>query len=222
MARRNVFVAGGTGYIGRAVLPLLLSRNHRVRALVRPGSEGRLPAGCEPVPGDALRGETFASRVAPSDTFLQLVGVAHPSPSKAALFRSVDLASAKASADAADSARVEHFVYVSVAHPAPAMRPYWEARAEAEDHIAGLGLAATILRPWYVLGPGHLWPHLLRPGYWIAERLPPTRETARRLGLVTLAQMAAAIVRAVESPVAGNRIVEVPEIRAALPLPPPS
>jgi uncharacterized protein YbjT (DUF2867 family) len=222
MARRNVFVAGGTGYIGRAVLPLLASRGHSIRALVRPGSEAKLPPGCEPVSGDALRGETFASRIPPSDTFLQLVGVPHPSPSKASLFRSVDLASAKASADAAAAARVAHFVYVSVAHPAPAMRAYWEARAEAEDHVERLGLAATILRPWYVLGPGHLWPHLLRPGYWIAERLPGTRETARRLGLVTLPQMAAAIVRAIESPGAGTRIVEVPGIRAALPLPPQS
>ena len=215
MPRRNVFVAGGTGYIGRRVLPLLLARGHVVRTLVRPGSEAKLPPGCEPIPGDALEGRTFASRVPPSDTFLQLVGVAHPSPAKAALFRSVDLASARASAGAASAARVAHFVYVSVAHPAPAMRAYWEARAEAEEFIALQGLAATILRPWYVLGPGHRWPHLLRPGYWIAERLPPTRESARRLGLVTLAQMTAAVVRAVEDPVSGTRVVEVPEIRRA-------
>jgi hypothetical protein len=39
------------------------------------------------------------------------------------------------------------------------------------------------------------------------------RETARRLGLVTLAQMAAALVRAVENPVSGIRVVEVPDIR---------
>ena len=65
-----------------------------------------------------------------------------------------------------------HFVYVSVAHPAPAMRAYWEARAEAEAFIGTLHLNATILRPWYVLGPGHLWPHLLRPAYWLAETLP--------------------------------------------------
>jgi hypothetical protein len=34
-------------------------------------------------------------------------------------------------------------------------------------------------------------------------------------GFVTLAQMAAAIVRAVESPAHGVRVVEVPEIRSA-------
>jgi uncharacterized protein YbjT (DUF2867 family) len=209
----HVFVAGATGYLGRAVIPRLAERGHRVRALVRPGSEKKLPAGCEAVSGDALEEATFAGRVAPADTFLQLVGVPHPSPAKAALFRSVDLTSAKASARAAADARVAHFVYVSVAHPAPAMRAYWEARAEAEAYIEELRLNATILRPWYVLGPGHRWPYLLLPGYWIAERLPATRETARRLGLVTLAQMTAALVRAVESPVQGIRIVEVPEIR---------
>jgi uncharacterized protein YbjT (DUF2867 family) len=211
----HVFVSGATGYLGRAVVPRLAERGHRVRALVRRGSEKKLPAGCEPVSGDALDEATFAGAVAPADTLLQLVGVPHPSPSKAALFRTVDLASAQASARAAASARIAHFVYVSVAHPAPAMRAYWEARAEAEAYIAGLGLNATVLRPWYVLGPGHRWPYLLLPGYWIAERLPPTREGARSLGLVTLSQMTAAIIRAVESPVSGIRVVEVPDIRNA-------
>ena len=215
MPSRSLFVAGATGYLGRRVLPELIARGHSVRALVRPGSEAKLPSGAEPVIGDALDGDSFASRVAPADTFLQLVGVPHPGPAKAALFRSVDLVSAKASAQAAADAHVAHFVYVSVAHPAPAMKAYWQARAEAEAFIQEKKLNVTILRPWYVLGPGHRWPYLLLPGYWIAERLPATRESARRLGLVTLGRMAAAIVRAVETPAVGIRIAEVPEIRAA-------
>jgi len=95
------------------------------------------------------------------------------------------------------------------------MRASWEARAEAEADIREQRLDATILRPWYVLGPGHLWPSLLLPGYWIAERLPSKRlrDAARRLGLVTLEQMTAALVHAVESPVSGIRVVEVPGIR---------
>jgi uncharacterized protein YbjT (DUF2867 family) len=215
MGRHLVFVAGATGYLGRRVVPELLARGHAVRALARRGSERRVPAGAETVVGDALDSASLAGSVAPADTFLQLVGVAHPGPSKAALFRSVDLASARASADAARIAGIAHFVYVSVAHPAPAMAAYWQARAEAEAYIRETGLNATFLRPWYVLGPGHRWPYLLLPAYWIAERLPGSRETARRLGLVTLAEMAAAIVRAVETPVSGVRIVEVPEIRRA-------
>ena len=212
---RLVFVAGGTGYIGRSVIPRLLERGHGVKALVRPGSERRLAGGATAALGNALDRQTFESQVAPCDTYLQLVGVAHPSPSKAEEFRRIDLASARASAQAARRAGVAHFVYLSVAQPAPAMKAYVEARAEAETAIREAGLNATFLRPWYVLGPGHRWPALLWPGYWLAERFGPTRETARRIGLVTLSQMTAAIVRAVENPPIGARVIEVPEIRNA-------
>jgi len=208
-------VTGATGYMGRRLTRELVRRGHVVRALVRPGSEGKLAAGCEAVAGDALNAATFQERVAPADTFVQLVGVAHPSPAKAEQFRTVDLASVRASAAAAAAAGVEHFVYVSVAHPAPAMQAYIAVRAEGEALIRAAGLHATILRPWYVLGPGHRWPIVLIPAYWLAERLPATRDTARRLGLVTLEQMAGALVDAVEHPAKSVRIVEVPEIRRA-------
>jgi uncharacterized protein YbjT (DUF2867 family) len=212
----GVFIAGGTGYIGRPLVAELLRRGHEVRALVRPGSEGKLPAGATPVSGDALRADTFAPAVPPAKTFVQLVGVSHPSPAKAAEFRSIDLASLRASADAAVRAGVDHFVYLSVAQPAPTiMRAYAEARAEGEAVVRATGMRATFLRPWYVLGPGHRWPSLLVPAYFIFERLPGTRDAARRIGLVTLPQMVAALAHAVENPPDGVRvrIVEVPDIR---------
>jgi uncharacterized protein YbjT (DUF2867 family) len=106
-------------------------------------------------------------------------------------------------------------VYVSVAQPAPVLQAYVETRVEAEAMLRQSGLDATILRPWYVLGPGHRWPYALLPGYWLAERLPPTRELAVRLGLVTVGQMVGALVRAIENPASGVRIVDVPGIRAA-------
>jgi len=210
---RRVFVAGATGYLGRSVIPSLLARGHTVAGLVRPGSEAKLPAGCESVVGNALEKNSFAARVPPADTFLQLVGVSHPGPSKAAQFSSVDLASVRASAEAAAEAGVAHFVYVSVAQPAPAMKAYVAVRARGESLIRAKGLNATFLRPWYVLGPGHRWPYLLLPGYWLFECFPRTREAAHRIGLVTLEQMTAALVGAVENPVSGIRVVEVPEIR---------
>ncbi|MEK6406845.1 MAG: NAD(P)H-binding protein [Acidobacteriota bacterium] len=133
MTHRNVFIAGATGYIGRVLIPRLIERGHEVRALVRQGSERKLPAGCQAVIGNALDASTFADRVRPSDTFVQLVGVPHPSPAKAAEFRSIDLASARASVSAAAGAGVEHFVYVSVAQPSPVMKAYQTARRRRED-----------------------------------------------------------------------------------------
>jgi uncharacterized protein YbjT (DUF2867 family) len=206
-------MTGGTGYIGRRLIPALRARGHDVRVLVRPGSEAKLPAGCTAVPGNALDKATLVGRVPPADVFVQLVGVPHPRPAKAAQFRAVDLVSGLASVAAAAEARVRHFVYVSVAHPAAMMEAYIAVRTEVEAALRASGLHATILRPWYVLGPGHRWPYLLLPVYWLMERVPAKRDTARRLGLVTLPQMVQALVNAVENPAAGIRIWEVPQIR---------
>jgi uncharacterized protein YbjT (DUF2867 family) len=213
MHRHQVFVTGGTGYLGRPLTRELIARGHAVRALIRPGSAARLPEGAGPVIGDALG--DFAASVPPSDTLVHLVGTSHPGPHKAREFREVDLVSIEASVAAAKSAAVRHLVYVSVAHPAPAMQAYIAVRKEGEALIAASGLSATILRPWYVLGPGHRWPCVLLPVYRLMETLPWTRESALRLGLVSLSEMTAALVFAVENPVAGVRFAGVPEIRDA-------
>ena len=210
---RCVFVTGGTGYIGRPLIASLLEHGHQVRALVRPGSEKKLPAGCQPIAGDALDSGSYATQIAPADTFVQLVGVSHPSPSKAAEFRNVDLASGRGAVAASRAAGIQHFVYVSVAQPAPVMKAYIEARAECEVTIRQSGMNATILRPWYVLGPGHRWPYLVLPLYLLMELIPSTRAGAMRLGLVTLDQLLRALLLAVASPPHGVRVIEVPEIR---------
>jgi uncharacterized protein YbjT (DUF2867 family) len=212
---RRVFVTGGTGYLGGNLLPVLLERGHHVRALVRTNSKGKVPAGCEVVSGDPLDAKTYRQLVRPADTFIHLVGVPRPSPSKGTQFRAIDLVSAQEAISAAADLGVPHFVYLSVAQPAPVMRAYIAVRAECEALIRQRGLNATILRPWYVLGPGHRWPYLLLPFYKMMEWFPPTRAGALRLGLVTIDQMVLSLVQAVESPHEGVRVVEVPEIRNA-------
>lgn len=215
MSEKTVFVTGATGYMGRALIPRLLARGHHVLALARSGSERRVPGGAVVVAGDALDAATYGACVPRGATLVHLVGVAHPSPAKAAEFRSVDLASLKASLEAAKGAGVAHVVYLSVAQPSPVMKAYQMARAEGERLLTETGIDITILRPWYVLGPGHRWPYVLLPVYALLELLPPTRDGARRLGLVTVGHMTAALVAAVETPPAGVRIVTVPEIRSA-------
>jgi uncharacterized protein YbjT (DUF2867 family) len=211
----QVFVSGGTGYIGQRMNRLLVERGHAVTALVRGASAKKLPPGCASVIGSAVSAASFRERVPPADTFVHLVGVSHPAPWKEREFRAVDLSSVKASTEAALEAGIKHFVYVSVAQPAPVMKAYIQVRAECEAVIARSGMNATFVRPWYVLGSGHWWPITLIPFYRLLEKIPSKRESALRLGLVTIQEMAAALVWAVENPPSGLRIISVPEIRSA-------
>jgi uncharacterized protein YbjT (DUF2867 family) len=211
----DVFVTGGTGYIGRRAIDQLVARGHRVRALARPSSAGRVPAGATAVVGDALDPGSVAAALHQGDTLVHLVGTPHPSPSKAAEFVRVDLASIRASVAAAARAGVSTIVYISVAQPAPVMHAYLAVRSQGEQLIRDAGLTATILRPWYVLGPGHWWPIALVPFYATASLVPAWRDGASRLGLVTIGQIVRALVRAVEAPPASGtvRIVDVPALR---------
>jgi uncharacterized protein YbjT (DUF2867 family) len=213
----SVFVTGGTGYIGRPLVEGLLARGFSVHALVRTGSQARVPPGALAVIGDALDANTFASAIPRPVIIVHLVGTPHPGPAKAAEFVSVDLAAIRATTAAAVTAGATHIVYVSVAHPAPVMHAYIAARTKGEELVRATGIPATILRPWYVLGPGHYWPYLLVPFYALFRLLPATRADALRLGLVKREAMVAALLQAVATPRPdGVRIVEVPAIRAAL------
>jgi uncharacterized protein YbjT (DUF2867 family) len=214
--KSRIFITGGTGYIGSRLIPALTARGHEVTALVRPGSETKIKADCRVVVGNALDGYSYCSQVgAACETFIHLVGVSHPSPSKAGEFVAVDQRAAEEAIRVASQARIRHFVYLSVAHPAPVMRAYIEVRRSCETVLRASGLNATIVRPWYVLGPGHWWPLVLKPFYAIAERLPSSREGAMRLGLVSLEQMVYALTFFVEHPPTGVRIASVPDIRNA-------
>jgi uncharacterized protein YbjT (DUF2867 family) len=139
--------------------------------------------------------------------------VAHAGPGKEREFTETDLRSGLEAVRVVKDSGIPHLVYVSVAHPAPMTQAYIDVRSQCERAVGKAGLNATIFRPWYVLGPGHRWPYALIPFYKIAEVFPGTRESARRLGLVTLSQMTNAMALGVETPSCGIRVIEVPDIR---------
>ena len=211
---KTVFITGGTGYIGVRLIRQLRGRGHKVIALVRKNSEHKLPAGTDYVVGDPFDAATFVQHIPPGSTFIQLLGVPHPGPKKRDLFYQIDLSSAKTSADAATTAGVAHFIYVSVVQePSGIMRDYQQVRAEAEQYILSKKLNCTFIRPWYVLGPGHRWPVLLFPLYAILKLHPRTRRKAEVFGLVKLSQMLKALVATVEEPGNFSSVLEVGDIR---------
>ena len=166
--------------------------------------------------GDATRADSYLRSIGDCDTFVHLIGVAHPSPSKAAEFRSIDLESTRQAVNAAVRAGIRNFVYVSVAQPSPVMKAYVETRKQCEEIITHSGLKASILRPFYILGPGRRWPIFLKPFFAVAGMLPSFRASAERMSFVTIKQMSGALICAIENPpVQDVRIWSANEIKDA-------
>ena len=211
---RRVFITGGTGYIGTCLIPELHAHGCDVIALVREQSRANLPRACTPVTGDALNGDSYRKSAEGADTFVHLVGVSHPSPAKAKQFREIDLQAGLEAIRVARDVGVNHFVYVSVAQPAPVMHTYQAVRAECEQAIASSGIAATVLARgtfWDLGIDGHT--ACSRSIKWRSWFHRPAK-VRLRLGLLTIRQMVRALVHAVDQPSEGVRVLDVPGIRS--------
>ena len=149
----DILVAGGHGQIARRLLRLLAAQGHTARGLIRrPDHAADLEAvGGVPVLGDLERDDSLAAYVRGSDAVVFAAGAGPGSGPERK--RTVDLGGAVKLADAAVAAGVRRYLMVSsIGADRPdsageSMRPYLQAKAEADDHLRGTGLDWTIVRP---------------------------------------------------------------------------
>ena len=143
-----ILVAGGSGRLGTALVPLLTARGLQVRILTRdPARASHLEGGLvEVVAGDVTDPEAVARAVAGVTTVVSAVqGFGGP---HAQGVRTVDEAGNRTLIRAARAAGVEQFVLVSVAQ-ASATHPieHFRAKFAAEQELRASGLGWTIIQP---------------------------------------------------------------------------
>jgi len=142
-----ILVTGATGQQGGAVANALLEKGQKIRVMTRnPEKAAALAkAGAEVVKGDLTNQADLQSA-------LQGVhGVfAMSTPFEAGM--DAEVRQGVLLADAAKQAGVAHYVYTSVgsAHRHTGI-PHFESKWEVEQHIAKIGLPATILRPVFFM-----------------------------------------------------------------------
>ena len=213
--KQNIFITGGTGYIGkRLIKKLLAEKSYCIHTLVRKGSEGKVPKGCSIIFGDALNAETYKHLVPDNSIFIHLVGVHHPSPSKKEEFRKIDLVSVKEAVTAATYSGVRHFIYLSVSQfPSFVMHNYQQARRRGESIVKSSGIPCTFLRPWYVLGPGHWWPVIFQPIFFFAKMIKSLRRKIIHREYITIRQMIAALRVAVKNTPMYVMVMEIEDMK---------
>ena len=149
----DVLVIGGHGQIGLRLLKLLAHEGERARGVIRNAEQaGDLEAaGAEPVVCDVERGDDLRPSAAGADAIVFAAGAGPGSGAERK--RTVDYGAAVASMEAARETGVRRFVIVSsigahdVAGAGEAMRPYLQAKSDADDALRESGLDWTIVKP---------------------------------------------------------------------------
>jgi uncharacterized protein YbjT (DUF2867 family) len=151
----DVVIAGGHGKIGLRTLRLLAERGDRARGLIRnPDHAADLrAAGAEPLVNDleAVEAAELASELGGADAVIFSAGAG--AGSGAARKRTVDYGGAVKLIEAARIAGISRYLIVSAIganHPdrwSESMRPYYQAKAEADAQLEASGLDYTIVRP---------------------------------------------------------------------------
>jgi uncharacterized protein YbjT (DUF2867 family) len=149
----DVVIAGGHGKIALHLERLLADSGHRVSALIRRrdhDSDVR-EAGAEPVLCDLEQEDDLSHYLSGADAVVFAAGAGPGSGPERK--RTVDLGGAVKLIDGARRAGVRRYVIVSsIGADDPSaggeqMRPYLEAKAEADRRVADSGLDWTIVRP---------------------------------------------------------------------------
>ena len=148
-------LTGATGFVGQHVVPLLIRRGHRVRALVRDPTraEGLATQGADLVPGDLADGTALARLVAGVEAVIHLVGIIVEAG--AASYAAVHVEGTRRLLAAAADAGVRRFVHMSAvgARDEPGATRYHRTKWQGEELVRHSGLAYVIVRPSIISGP---------------------------------------------------------------------
>src|SRR5437764_3365096 len=151
----DVAVVGGHGKVALRLLRLLAARGDGARGLIRnlDHASDLEAVGATPVGADLenLDAEAIARSIAGCDAVVFAAGAG--AGSGAARKRTMDYGGAVKLIDAAKLDDISRYLIVSAmgaGHPerwSEQMRPYYDAKAEADRELAASGLDYTILRP---------------------------------------------------------------------------
>jgi NADH dehydrogenase len=154
----KVFLTGATGFVGNQILRDLIEAEHTVKALVREGSESKLPVNPEQleiVQGDALDKSSYHGSLSDCDAVINLIGIIREFPKQGINFERMHVRTTQFLVETALAEGVDRYVQMSalgVSHDSDSK--YFTTKARAEDMIRASGLKHTIIRPSLIFGPG--------------------------------------------------------------------
>lgn len=170
MVGRRVFVTGGSGFVGSAVIDELLSRGYRVSALVNRRELNR--ADVQSVQGGLFNDNALDEGLRDCDAAIHLVGIIMQRPSKGITFERMHHQGTRRVVDAARRNGVTRYVHMSALGTRPnAVSDYHRTKFLAEEYVRASGLDWTIFRPSFIHGPRGEFMQM--EAKWARRKAPP-------------------------------------------------
>lgn len=205
----RVLVTGADGFLGQHLLPRLISRGHRVRAVCReaPTRPGSQAPGIEWRQADLTKRESLAGIAAGCDRVVHLAG-RFVAREESSLGREHGTGTRNLVWEILKT-DVERIVFVSALGASPDAGEFYRTKFEAEDVVMSADLEYVVLRPSVVYGPGD---HFTTPIVRILTALPVfpmMGDGTFELQPLAVEDMVDVLTQAIESPDVAGRSLDL-------------
>ena len=158
----KVFITGGSGFVGRAIIHQLLISGHSVRALIRQPAALVHFSNVETVVGDTTQPETLENQLSGCHAVIHLVGIIREFPGRGVTFKKLHIESTENMVHAAEEQGVKRYVQMSAnGTREKAVTSYHQTKWLAEEKVRQTNLDWTIFRPSLIYGPGDQFVNML-------------------------------------------------------------
>jgi len=196
----KVFITGGSGFVGRAVIEKALLAGHAVRALVR-SEKHSLPQSVETVIGDTTDPASLKSSMQGCDAVIHLVGIIREFPKQGITFVKLHTESTSNILQAAQEQGVKRFLQMSAnGTRQDAVTGYHKTKWAAEQAVRESDLQWTIFRPSLIFGPADEFVNMLAELIRKLPLVPVMGDGKYRLQPVSVKDVAAGFVNALNEP----------------------
>lgn len=205
-----ILVTGGTGFVGRHLVPRLRKEGVPLRIIARDPERARsfAGAGVELLQGDISDPASLRRAAAGAERIIHLVGIIQEG--KDITFRSVHVEGTMNVLAAAKRAGVRQFFFQSaLGTRRDAASAYHRTKWEAEELVRRSGLPWTILRPSLIYGPGDLFTMRLAEMMRMSPVLPVIGSGRSKVQPLYIDDACSCILKAVASDEFLNRTFEV-------------
>src|SRR3954453_20561460 len=168
----RVFVTGGSGFVGSAVIDALVARGHSVNALSHRRTVKGESAAVRTIRGDLFDAAALDEGMRGCEAVIHLVGIIMEQRGRGVTFERIHVEGTRNVVDAAKRQGIKRYLHMSALGTRPgAVSTYHRTKFEAEEYVRASGLEWTIIRPSLIHGPKGEFMQM--GGRWARFSAPP-------------------------------------------------